>query len=88
MSSIKKMLMSSHTQIALAAGFSILLIASFSKWVLSKPINPFLLAVPPLIEAAYEYFVKKDKESKLCTTWYWIVAILIATAIVILFSWI
>ena len=88
MSKLKKLLKSSHIQIALATGFSILLIACFSKWVLEKPINPFLLAVPPVIEAAYEYLLKKDKESKICTTWYWVVAILVATALVILFSWI
>jgi hypothetical protein len=88
MSKIKKYLKSSHIQIAIAAGSSILLIAVFSKWVLAEPIDPFLLAVPPLIEAAYEYFMKKDKESKICTTWYWIAAILGSTAMVILFSWI
>ena len=88
MSKLKKWLKSSRTQMALASGASILVIAAFTKWILMKPLDPFLLAVPPLIEAAYEYFLKKNKESKICTTWYWVTAILVATALVLLFSWI
>ena len=88
MSKLKKFLKSSHTQIAIASGSSIIIIASFTKWILMKPIDPILLTVPPLIEAAYEYFMKKNKESKICTTWYWVTAILVGTALVLLFSWI
>ena len=84
MSKIEKLLKSPHIQIALAAGTSILLIASFSKWVLEKSINPFLLTIPALIEVAYEYFLKKDKESKIVKTWYWVCGILFSTILIIL----
>jgi len=83
MSKLKKLLKSPHIQIALAAGISILLIASFSKWVLEKPINPFLLTIPALIEVGYEYFLKKDKESKIVKTWYWVCGILFSTILII-----
>ena len=83
MSKFEKLLKSPHIQIALAAGISILLIASFSKWVLEKPINPFLLAVPALIEVVYEYYLKKDKESKILKTWYWVCGILFSTILII-----
>ncbi len=88
MSKLKKWVRSSHVHIAFAAGSSILIIASFSKWVIKKPVDPFLLAIPPLIEAAYEYVLKKYKKSKISTTWYWVAAILTATALILLFSWI
>ena len=84
MSKLKILLKSPHIQIALAAGTSILLIASFSKWVLEKPINPFLLTIPALIEVGYEYFLKKDKESKIVKTWYWVCGILFSTILIIL----
>ena len=83
-SKLKKLLKSSHFQIALASGFSILLIASFSRWVFEKPINPFLLTVPPLIEVAYEGILKKHKESKYLKTWYWVCGILFSTILIIL----
>ena len=83
MSKLKKLLKSSHIQIALATGFSILLIACFSKWVLEKSINPFLLAVPPLIETAYEGLLKKNKESKILKTWYWVCGIIFSTILII-----
>ena len=61
MSKLKKLLKSPHIQIAIAAGTSILLIASFSKWILDKPINPLVLTIPALIEVGYECFLKKNK---------------------------
>lgn len=88
MSRLKKWVRSSHVQIAFAAGSSILIIASVSKWVIKEPINPFLLAVPPLIEAAYEYVLKRNKDSKITKTWYWVAAIMISTALILLVSWI
>lgn len=88
MSKLKEYLRSSHIQIALASGSSILIIASFTGFILKKPMHPFLLTVPPLIEVAYEYFIKKNKESKICTTWYWVTAILVATTLILLLSWI
>jgi 4-amino-4-deoxy-L-arabinose transferase-like glycosyltransferase len=77
------LLKSSHSQIALATGLSILLIASSSAWILEKSINPFLLAVPPLIEAAYEGLLKKNKESKFLKTWYWVCGIIFSTILII-----
>jgi len=70
-SNLKKLLKNSHIQISLAAGFSIITIACFSRWVLPKPINPLLLAIPPLIEVFYEGLSKKYKDTRLLKTWYW-----------------
>jgi len=83
-SKIKEKLKTSHFHIALAAGISILAIATFSKWVFTKPVNPFLLTIPPLIEAAYEGVLKKYKEAKFLKTWYWVCAIILSTAIIII----
>jgi len=79
----KTMLKSSHIQIAFASGVSILLIASFSKWILVNPIHPFLLTVPPLIEVMYEGLLKKNKDSKIIKTWYWVFGIIFSTIIII-----
>lgn len=79
---------SPHIQISLATGFSIIVLAYFSKKVLPEPIGYLPLALPPFIAVLYESVLGKYENSKICTTWYWIVAILLATALVILFSWI
>jgi hypothetical protein len=83
MSKINKYLKSSHVQIAIASGFSILLIASFSRWVLVNSINPFVLTIPPLIEVAYEGLLKKQRDAKYLKTWYWVCGILLSTTIII-----
>jgi hypothetical protein len=88
MSKFKDSIKSPHIQISLAAGFSILVLAYFSKRVLPEPIGYLPLAIPPFLATIYESVLAKYKNSKICTTWYWIVAILIATALVILFYWI
>ena len=85
MSNIKKMLKTSHVQIALAAGISILAIAVFSAWVLPKPLDPILLTIPPLIEVVYEGLLKKYKGAGFLRTRYWIGTILLSTALLIVF---
>jgi hypothetical protein len=86
MVSIKEFFKSAHIQIALATGLSIIIMAYFSKYVLAKPIKYLPLAIPPFIVTIYEAVYSKNKDSKIATTWYWILAILIATALVILLS--
>ena len=83
MSKIEIFFKSSHNQIAIATGFSILLIASFTEWVFKQPVNPVLLTVPPLIEVVYEGLLKKNKELKFLKTWYWVCGILFATVLII-----
>ena len=88
MSKFKDFFESPHIQISLATGVSILVLAYFSKHVLPEPIGYLPLAIPPFVATIYESVLGKYKNSKICTTWYWIVAILVATALVILLSWI
>ena len=83
MTKLKELIKSPHIQIALATGLSIIVMAYVSKRVLSEPIGYLALAIPPFIAAIYSAIFNKFKDSKICTTWYWIVAILIATALVI-----
>ena len=85
MSKFKELIKSPHIQIALATGFSIIVMAYFSKHVLPKPMGYLALALPPFVATIYEAILEKYKGRKICTTWYWIVAILVATALVILF---
>ena len=84
MSKLTKMLKTAHVQMALAAGVSILAIASFSAWVLPGPINPLLLAIPALIEAIYEGLLKKYKQAGFLKASYWVCAILLSTALIII----
>lgn len=83
MSKLEETLKSPHVQIAISAGISILAIASFSKWVLTDPINPLLLTIPPLIEVVYEGLLNKYKAAKFLKTWYWVCAILLSTVLLI-----
>ena len=69
---------------AFATGLSVLAIASFTRWVLAKPIDPMLLTIPPLIEVAYEGLLKRYKGAKFLKAWYWVCAIILSTALLIL----
>ena len=86
MSKLKKMIKSPHIHISLATGASILILAYVSKKVLSEPLSYLELAIPPFLTVIYETLLDRHKESKYLTTWYWVVAIFIATALVILLN--
>ncbi|MBT8377693.1 MAG: hypothetical protein KJN64_00525 [Ignavibacteria bacterium] len=83
MKKIKELLKSPHIQISIATGISILAIAYFSKYVLLKPIGYLPTAIPPFFMVIYEAVLTKYKGHKITTTWYWITAVLLSTAIVI-----
>lgn len=85
MSKVREFFKSPHIQIALAMGFSIIVLAYVSKRILPEPMTKLALAIPPLIGTIFEVMLGRYKESKICTTWYWVVAILVATVLVILF---
>jgi len=85
MSKIKSFFSSPHIQIALATGFSIILMAIFSKRILPEPIGYLSLAIPPFIATIFELLLERHKGSKFLNPLCWIAAILVATAIVILF---
>ena len=72
MSKFKKELKQPHTYIALAVGISIIIMAVVSKLVLAKPIGYLPLAIPPSIGTIFELLYSRYKESKICTTWYWV----------------
>ena len=86
MNKLKELLKSPHIQIALATGVSIVVMAYFSKRVLPKPIGYFQMAIPPFIALVYENVLNKHKNKKIATAWYWVIAILFATALIILIS--
>ncbi len=85
MSKFKELIKSPHIQIALATGINIIILAYVSKRVLPQPMSELSLAMPPFLMTIYEVVLRRYKDSKICTPWYWILAIFIATAIVILF---
>ena len=85
MSKINGFFRSPHIQIALATGICIIMLAIFSKKIFPEPIGYLSLAVPPFIATLFELFFEKHKDSKLLTPWYWVLAILISTVIVIYF---
>lgn len=83
MSKFKETLKSPHIHISLATGISIIVLAYFSKRVLSEPMGYLSLAIPPFFMTIWEALLSKNKYEKICKTWYWIAAILIATVLVI-----
>jgi predicted histidine transporter YuiF (NhaC family) len=83
MSKLKELLKSSHIQIALATGISIIVLAYFSKRVLPRPIGYLPTALPPFLMVVYEAVLDRYKDRKICTAWYWVVALFVATALVI-----
>jgi hypothetical protein len=86
MQKLKEMIRSPHIQIALATGICIIVMAYFSKRILPEPIGYLPLAIPPFIATIYEYVLKRYENSKISTTWYWIVLIFFCTFLVIFLS--
>ena len=72
-----------HIQMAIITGISIIVMAYFSKRILPKPIGYIALAIPPFIATIHTVVIERYKSK----TWYWVVAILMATALVIAFYW-
>ena len=85
MPNLKENLRSPYIQIAIAAGVSILAFATSSAWVSTKPYDPMMMTIPPLIEVVHGVVYKKRKNAWYARTWYWICGILVSTALLILF---
>jgi len=83
LSKLTEQIKSPRAQIAAAAGASILTLAIASKWLLPNSIGYLPLAFPPFLAVIFEAVYTKHPGSKVCTTWYWILAIVLATALVI-----
>ena len=85
MSKFSKLFKPPHIYVELATGFSIIFMAYVSTRVLPEPLGYLPLAIPPFLMTLYEIVATRHKNSRICTTWYWVVAILIATLIVSVF---
>ncbi len=83
MSKNKKFSMHPRIQIALATGLSIVILAYFSKRVLSEPLSYLELALPPFLATVYETATAKKKNAWFSRPIYGILAILLATVLVI-----
>ena len=84
MPDFKEYLRSPLIQIAIAAGVSILAIATSSVWLPMTPLDPLLLTIPALLEVVHGVLYKKRKDAWYAKTWYWVCTILISTALLIL----
>ena len=76
---------SPHIQIALTTGVCIVVLAFVSKRILPTPIGYIPLALPPFLMTVHELVLKRYKNARVCTTWYWIVAIFVTSGFIILF---
>ena len=86
MSKIYNLLKSPHIHLAIATGISIIVMAYFSKHILPKPISFLQLSIPPFWVVIYEVVLGKYSESKLSNSIYWVIAILLSTAIIIIIN--
>ena len=84
MPDLKGLFGSPHIQIAIAAGVSILALATSSVWLPMAPFDPMLLTIPPLIEVVHGVLYKKRKDAWYMKTWYWACLIVVSTALLIL----
>ena len=84
MQKLKNFFGSHHIQISLAVGVGILTLAWFSKKVLPEPLSYLENAFPPFWAVIYEALYPRYKDKRICTTWYWVAAILLSTLIIIL----
>ena len=83
MSKFKELIKSPHVHIALVTGFSIIIMAYVSKKILPEPMGSIPLAIPPFLMLIYESLQGRYKHSRIMITWYWILAILGSTALII-----
>ena len=83
MKKMKELIKSPHIQIALVTGICIIVIAWFSKRIIERPVSNLETAVPPFLMALYEGFSIRFKDKKIVITWYWIIAIIAATLLII-----
>lgn len=83
MHAVREFFKNAHIQLALATGVSIILLAYVSKHVLEEPIKNLHLAIAPFIMTIWEAFSGKHKDSKYSRPLYWVIAIAIATILVI-----
>ncbi|MCB2207431.1 MAG: hypothetical protein KQH67_03975 [Bacteroidetes bacterium] len=83
MSKLKELVKSPHIHIALVTGCCIIILAYVSKRILPEPMSSIALAIPPFFLVLYEALIGKYNKSRICTTWYWILAIFLSTAIII-----
>lgn len=86
MSKIKDFFKNPHIRISIATGISIIALAYFSKRILPEPLSYLELAAPPFIMTIYEGMLAKHKHRKYMQAWIWVVAIFIATALVIVLN--
>ena len=85
MAKFKELLKSPHIHLSLATGFSIIVLAYFSKRILPEPIGYLNLAIPPFMATITESLISRYKEKIILITWLGIAAVLIATFLVIVF---
>jgi hypothetical protein len=85
MQKIKELIKNPHVQIALVTAVSIIAMAYFSKRVLPKPIGYLPAAISPFLVGIFEAVYNKNKKGRFAVTWYWAAAILITTAVIIIF---
>jgi hypothetical protein len=83
MNKIKKFKINPLIQIALATGVSIIVLAYFSKRVLPEPLSYLELAMPPFIATFFEATTQKKKAAWFGRPVVGILAILLATVLVI-----
>ena len=83
MSKFKEFIKSPHIQIALATALSIIILAYVSKKMLTEQMGTIPLSIPPFLMLLYEALQGRYKNSRILTTWWWILAILGATVLII-----
>jgi hypothetical protein len=83
MSKLRAFFGNDHIGIAIATGISIIVLAYVSKRVLPQPLSYLQLAAPPFLMTVYEAVIAKKKDAWYCRTAYWIVAIFVATILII-----
>lgn len=80
---IKEYLAHPIIQIALAAGASIVILAYFSKRVLSQPLSTLELALPPFVATLFEAIAKTREDAWYSRPLFGIAAVALSTFLVI-----
>ena len=87
MAQFKELIRSPHIHLAIATGFSIIVMAWFSKHVFTQPIGFLGTVIPPFLMTVYEIVRHSYPESRINVSWIWVVGIFVMTAGIIVWYW-
>jgi hypothetical protein len=86
MASFKEIILNPRIHVATAAGISIIALGVVYKKILGVPVDAKMEALPALLVLTYETVISKKKDAPAARSIYWVVGILLVTAVIAIYE--